>query len=689
MKINSPPAAHIAYRPDIDGLRAFAVLSVVIYHAFPSFLTGGFIGVDIFFVISGYLIATIIFKSLAENKFSFLDFYARRVNRIFPALILVLTTCYVVGWFTLISSDFKLLGKHLAGGIGFVQNLVLYKEEGYFDAASESKVLLHLWSLGVEEQFYLLFPVAMWILWRWKKAVLPIIIITAVTLLFADVYVLTISLSAGFYMPQYRFWEILTGSIAAYCAIFYWSYFEKINGSAFCRNLLSISGASCLILSLLFISRRTIFPGYAALLPVSGALFIIIAGSKSWLNKNVLSSRMMVWIGLISYPLYLWHWVVITYIRLVQAEQITFTKGLVAIFVSVLFAFLTYKFLELPLRRLNFRGYRPVLNLTLGAVIFIAGIFLFYGNGYPIRPGSDMTAQNDYAQYFENSIPNLAYSTKHDILQAVRSECDFFDMDKYRAGKITMEPRREIRADCYISKNKTKILLWGDSHVQHYNYGLKNSLPDSVSILQVASSACEAYIPTSTPNVRKYCDRSNAFALEVMKKEVPDILVIAQSEGHDFTNNLTELAARAKSLGVRDVIVIGPVPHYAPLLYQVILKKYWNGTPRRIKGNLVPSSLQTDRLLKKKYSGGAGGFDYLSAMDVFCNLDGCLSYLGDDRKSGLVTYDYGHLTPQASLFFAQTTLAALIMKHLDTIANVVPSSSDSEHHANASPIVSY
>jgi hypothetical protein len=149
-----------------------------------------------------------------------------------------------------------------------------------------------------------------------------------------------------------------------------------------------------------------------------------------------------------------------------------------------------------------------------------------------------------------------------------------------------------------------------------------------------------------------------------MKKEKPDVLVMGQSEHHDETNDLVDLAAKAKALGVKKVIVVGPVPHYDPFLYQVVVRKYWNETPRRIKGNLVQSSIETDAELKIKYSDGAGGFDYLSAMSSFCNDDGCMTYLGDNHKTGLVTFDYGHLTLAASIFFAEAALAPLIMKNL-------------------------
>src|SRR5450830_2138955 len=155
---------HPKYRPDIDGLRAIAVLSVIIFHAFPSLLKGGFIGVDIFFVISGFLISTILFSSLEKDQFSFAEFYARRVKRIFPALLLVLLSCYIFGYFVLFADEYRQLGKHIAGGAGFISNFVLWDESGYFDTTAEIKPLLHLWSLGVEEQFYIFWPLILWVL---------------------------------------------------------------------------------------------------------------------------------------------------------------------------------------------------------------------------------------------------------------------------------------------------------------------------------------------------------------------------------------------------------------------------------------------------------------------------------------------------------------------------------------------
>lgn len=657
---------HLKYRPDIDGLRAFAILSVVVYHAFPSFMRGGFVGVDIFFVISGYLISSIIFKGLDSGVFSFSDFYQRRMKRIFPALILVLVTCYVVGWLTLMAGEFKMLGKHIAGGIGFIQNLVLYREAGYFDTSSVLKPLLHLWSLGVEEQFYILFPLVAWAMWRWRFAVLPIIAILAVISLAADVHKLGTNPSAAFYMPQYRFWEILCGSIIAYFAVFYSSATAKLHGLAQIRNLVSIVGAVLLIASVIFVDKHKAFPGFWALLPVSGSVLVIMAGPRAWLNKNIMASRPMVWVGLISYPLYLWHWPIITYIRILGAEELSISSGVLAVVASTLLAYGTYRYVEIPFRNAKLRIPKTAILLALGLSVAAVGTVTFVKNGLIERPGltSGLKDRESYAQYFENSLPAWSYFTNQGIIEGYRFGCDFFDIERYRAGGFTTEPRKQINSECYVPTTETKVMLWGDSHAQQYYYGLSKTLSSSVSILQVTSSGCEANLPGTATGGLKYCDRSNEFAFGVMAKEKPQVLVIAQLEQHDIKNNLADLTARAKALGVKKVIVVGPVPRYDQFLNQLVVRKFWSNTPRRTSENLMPAPFDTDKGLATKYSGGAGGFDYLSALKVFCNADGCLTYLGNDRKAGLVTFDYGHLSPTASIYFAETALAPLIMKDL-------------------------
>lgn len=208
------------YRPDIDGLRAIAVLSVVAFHAFPSLLPGGFVGVDVFFVISGFLISSIILAGLDSGRFSFLEFYARRIRRIFPALSLVLLSALCLGLITMFADEYQRLGKHVLGGAGFFSNFVLWKESGYFDVAVETKPLLHLWSLGIEEQFYIIWPLLLWLSWR--QCYHPLIMISLLVLMSFMLNITGVrkDIVATFYLPHARFWELLVGAGLAWFALY-------------------------------------------------------------------------------------------------------------------------------------------------------------------------------------------------------------------------------------------------------------------------------------------------------------------------------------------------------------------------------------------------------------------------------------------------------------------------------------
>lgn len=212
------------YRPDIDGLRAIAVLSVVFFHAIPDYWTGGFAGVDVFFVISGFLISNIIIQNIDNNTFRISDFYQRRVRRIFPALIFILLVVLIIGWICLLPEELKQLGKHIAASVGFSQNLILWKEAGYFDIASEFKPLLHVWSLGVEEQFYLVWPIFLVLIgkvfrkkrWIYLSATILVFIIS----FYFFLNMVREDFTKAFYLPQYRFWEMASGGILALVVLY-------------------------------------------------------------------------------------------------------------------------------------------------------------------------------------------------------------------------------------------------------------------------------------------------------------------------------------------------------------------------------------------------------------------------------------------------------------------------------------
>lgn len=351
--------SHPKYRPDIDGLRAVAVLAVVIYHAFPSVLRGGFIGVDIFFVISGYLISTIIFESLDRGAFSFTEFYARRIKRIFPALLLILSACYGFGWFTLLDDEFRQLGKHIAGGAGFVSNLVLWSEVGYFDNSVETKPLLHLWSLGVEEQFYIVWPILLWVAWRFRFNVLALTILLGAVSFFLSVKGVKHDAIATFYSPHTRFWELLAGTLLAWLTLYKTRAVRKRLG-----HVLSVLGVCLLVFGFFRINKGLNFPGKWALVPVLGAVLIIAAGPDAWFNRRVLGNKLAVWFGLISFPLYLWHWPLLSFARIVEGEVPTVGIRVAAVLLAILLAWLTYRLVELPLRS-RWQGRSKVIVLVL------------------------------------------------------------------------------------------------------------------------------------------------------------------------------------------------------------------------------------------------------------------------------------------------------------------------------------
>lgn len=295
------------YRPDIDGLRAVAVIVVVAYHAFPQLMPGGFIGVDVFFVISGYLISGIILGAVATDTFSYANFYARRIRRIFPALAVVLAAVAVAGWFLLYVDDYQRLGRHIAAGAGFASNFLLWRESSYFDVAVELKPLLHLWSLAIEEQFYLAWPLLLVFASRWTRGPLLLVLAIGTASFLVSIWQVRIDRTPAFFSPWTRFWELLAGATLACIEIDRvlkvrldrWLSIHALPDAA------AVIGSTMIVAGLVLIDATRVFPGLWVLLPVGGTFLLLVAGPRAMVNRAMLSLPPIVWIGLISYPLYL------------------------------------------------------------------------------------------------------------------------------------------------------------------------------------------------------------------------------------------------------------------------------------------------------------------------------------------------------------------------------------------------
>lgn len=332
------------YRPDIDGIRAIAVLSVVINHAFPNVLSGGFVGVDIFFVISGYLISQILLRNFEEDKFSLLTFYERRIRRIFPALVLVLYFVILFGWLCLFRPEFLALGRHVVASTLFSENFLLWSESGYFDTDSKLKPTLHLWSLAIEEQFYIFWPILMYAAFRLRINFLVVISILAFGSFAINLRDIHAGTAAAYYSPLGRSWELMIGSALAYLNS---GNLSLTNAQ---RNICSLVGAILIGSSLLLVGPESAFPGFWALLPTLGTALLLVSGETAWVNRKILSTSPMVWCGLISYPLYLWHWPFLSFGYIIFGN-LSVAKSTLCVIAAFIAAFLTYFLLERPIRR--------------------------------------------------------------------------------------------------------------------------------------------------------------------------------------------------------------------------------------------------------------------------------------------------------------------------------------------------
>jgi peptidoglycan/LPS O-acetylase OafA/YrhL len=425
----------LRYRADIDGLRAVAVLGVVIYHAFPWMLPGGFIGVDIFFVISGYLISGILYKGHHEENFSpasfFLEFYARRIRRLFPALITVLLLCLAYGWMILLPDEFRQLGKHVAAGTLFIQNFVFWNESGYFDTTANLKPLLHLWSLAVEEQFYIFFPPLLILLWKKPKMLVPAMVILMIGSFVGNMIMSVQNSTTDFFLTPYRAWEFLGGSLLA------WWHYDRGHEEEVpsYREALSWIGLLLLGLGMAAIHTGDAYPGWRALLPVAGTLLLMEGGRDAWVNRKILSHPAVVWIGLISYPLYLFHWPVLSFVHIVKGESPNPGYIAGALLVGFVLTVLTYYLIEKKIRHYKSKWTVPAL----------VGAFLITGLlGYVIRQ--------------KGLYPRLSGSLLQEYSQASQ-EHNFFD--GFRTSRFSDHIWLHEAGG-----NGSKTLYLGDSHAQ-------------------------------------------------------------------------------------------------------------------------------------------------------------------------------------------------------------------------------
>lgn len=507
------------YRADIDGLRAVAVLSVLGFHAFPSLFPGGFVGVDVFFVISGYLITRILREEMQSDGIRIGDFYARRVVRIFPALVVVLLACLLVGWYTLLAAEYQQLGKHVFSGAVFVSNLALWQEAGYFDVLSDKKPLLHLWSLGIEEQFYLAWPLVLLLLS--KRRFLPGLILglALASLTFSSVEVVHDRMQA-FYSPLSRAWELLVGAMLAF------GLFRQVWESPRAARLQPACwGLALIAVSVFALRANDPFPGLVALLPVVGAALVIAPGIHH-AGTKLLSNWGMVSIGKISYCLYLWHWPLLSFARIFSNGEPSWQirTGLLA--ASFLLASLTYWLIEKPVRKLPRRWAVTVL-LACMAFVALLGKNVFDREGlerirYKKMFSIDAAAARDFVEW-EKSGLITDVACKLPFLFPERQYC------------LTQHPDQAVTA-----------AVIGDSHAFHAYWGLAQALDQrGENLTAIGRGACVPFLGFSRGQDTDHC-QPHIDAMLHHAAETPSITrVILVFRGRYLPNNAEPEKAEA------------------------------------------------------------------------------------------------------------------------------------------------
>jgi peptidoglycan/LPS O-acetylase OafA/YrhL len=624
------------YRPDIDGLRAIAVMAVLAYHAFPRLVPGGFTGVDIFFVISGYLITGIIQRDITEKRFSFCNFYARRTLRIFPALIVVVLVTFLLGWFAFSVTEMEALGANIKGATIFAENFVLHEQiVGYFDPGAERLPLLHLWSLGIEEQYYIVWPVTLWLISRWQGRTADIVGSLALGSFLVCVLTPSLDSAWAFYSPTTRGWELLAGALLALRP----NQPSKVVGPAF-DVALAFIGLAGLAVGFWALNGRMPWPGFLTLIPVLSAI-VLIATSGTLIHRRILSARPVVFVGLISYPLYLWHFPLIVFARLSAGETVSPLQmcGLLAL--SFLLACLTYQFVERPLRfgksAITVRV-APLVAAMVG--IWLVGFVAADTRGLPVR--------------YQPIISDFMLSGSETSQYWRRGKC-----------LLLLQPASAFAAECAGKGGHPLLLIWGDSYGGALYPGLLHFAAErGYDIAQYTASACPPLIGYSLAE-RPFCRSINDDVMERIGKLRPDVVILDATWGHaepTLREDLPLTISRLNAAHVARIVLIGPPPSWqgAGLSHNVL--DYYRQTgavlpPRTFYRSNDEWTRGRDAML-----GALSlelGIQYISVRNVFCNEDGCLTRIGPNERE-LTAFDPGHLTVAGSIFLVAHTLDEIL-----------------------------
>lgn len=637
MKMITKDHSDFAYRPDIDGLRAVAVLAVVGFHALPHVFPGGFLGVDVFFVISGYLITGLIYQQLEQGRFSLLDFYARRIKRLLPSLAVVSLVVVLSSSYLLIPNDFMFFTTSLASAWGFVANLFFsLLSWGYFGQRSEGFPFLHTWSLSVEEQFYCIFPLLLIFLVRYAKAYLTtIFLIGSIVFTFLSEY--GTGRVGSYFLLQFRAHELLIGVVC------YFLMLQREFRSPLIAHVSAIVGLGGMMASIFLMRRDLPLPGFLALVPCMGAALVIASGVKATWVRAILSQRLLVGLGLISYPLYLWHWPIFAFLNY---RKVTMTWPIlsIAFMLSLALAYLTWRFVEQPIRHSQERRLMPLFLkfYAVPASIFLAlGIVSYQTEGIPQRFSHDLREIMS------------SYSYERDLTRscAIRGD-DKMNIDY---GYLTQHC-----AFGDLTQKSIDVLLFGDSHAQHFKPFVDVLMQDAhlKAVYHVEGSCDSLDLHLGEPQQASRCQQRNQAMLAIAHRF--KYVVIASSwsyKGQEalFKDRLT-LAVESILKAHAIPIVFKDNPSTEEDLSRCVLfqRRNWGAPDQSCALSLeavLERQASVDRMIDQVQANYPSTI-VIDPKEVMCDTRSCFTYHGN------IAYykDANHLNTRASAFIAEQLL---------------------------------
>lgn len=628
----------LKYRPEIDGLRAIAVVSVVIYHAEfglwgGTALSGGFIGVDIFFVISGFLITSIILKELREtNSFSVSGFYERRIRRIVPALLTVMLTSIPFAWMTMSP---KALGEYAGSVISsllFSSNFWFWQTSSYTAEPSQLQPFLHTWTLSIEEQFYVVFPLALLILWRRLRPHLTSILLALLGLSLALAHYGSVHFpDANFYLLPSRGWELLAGALIANAMHSEAAESNRGSQNPILNALLPAIGMALILWAIVSFRDTMRHPSLLTAIPVAGTMMVIWFTRRGRFVTKLLSLPPFVSIGLVSYSFYLWHFPVFAFAR-IWLGSLDPSHKIILIAISYALAALTYSLVEQPLRR---RSSVSVKSLYWGCGIIAAGLIVFLGLVYSgaLMP-KRFSALNESVEFKYNPMPD------------------------WREGTCFIQPKDMQQADVFrncetsgFDKSKATLLLWGDSHAAHLYRGYEAIDGGRYNIVQRTASLCPP-LPGRVVSYRPGCKEINDSIMASLPQIKPDKIVLSAVWSEGMIDDLGSTIDTLRGMGIEDIVLVGPVPRWETSLPEQIANYVQANQkfPERLSTGQVEEPYKVDTLLRKFAMDR--GVTYYSPIEILCPRHACLTRV-DKTPQSIIQSDTAHLTREGAIYLVR------------------------------------